>query len=135
MDLKVFVDTDSDERLSRRILRDTDLRGRTVPDILLQYNSSVKPAYDQYIAPTMSIADIIIPRGGENNVAIDIIARHVEKRLKEVCPLSSYAFSYHISPSPSVLSLYLRLTDVFSRDNCRKNPSQMVIFFERDLGS
>uniref|UniRef100_A0A183SUV1 uridine/cytidine kinase n=1 Tax=Schistocephalus solidus TaxID=70667 RepID=A0A183SUV1_SCHSO len=83
MDLKVFVDTDSDERLSRRLLRDTSLRGRNVPDVLLQYNSSVKPAYDQYIAPTMSIADIIVPRGGENNVAIDIIARHVEKRLKE----------------------------------------------------
>ncbi|KAL7056734.1 hypothetical protein AAHC03_020658 [Spirometra sp. Aus1] len=83
MDLKVFVDTDSDERLSRRLLRDTCFRGRTVPDILLQYNSGVKPAYDQYIAPTMSIADIIVPRGGENNVAIDIIARHVEKRLKE----------------------------------------------------
>ncbi|VDD83815.1 unnamed protein product [Mesocestoides corti] len=83
MDLKVFVDTDSDERLSRRLIRDITCRGRHVTDVIHQYTSSVKPAYDTHIAPTMSIADIIIPRGGENTVAIDIIAKHVEKRLNE----------------------------------------------------
>ena len=63
MDLKIFVDTDSDERLSRRLLRDLRCRGRQIQDILLQYDTSVKPAYDTYIAPTMSIADVIIPGG------------------------------------------------------------------------
>lgn len=63
MDLKVFVDTDSDERLSRRLIRDICLRGRALSDIIHQYDFTVKPAYDTYIAPTMSVADIIIPRG------------------------------------------------------------------------
>ncbi|VDN99594.1 unnamed protein product [Rodentolepis nana] len=83
LDLKIFVDTDSDERLSRRLLRDICYRGRQIEDILTQYETSVKPAYDTYIAPTMSMADIIIPGGGENAVAIDLIVRVVEKRLKE----------------------------------------------------
>nr|CDS21471.1 uridine cytidine kinase 1 1 [Echinococcus granulosus] len=83
MDLKIFVDTDSDERLSRRLLRDLCCRGRQIPDILHQYDTTVKPAYDTYIAPTMSMADIIIPGGGENAVAIDLIVRVVEKHLKE----------------------------------------------------
>lgn len=83
MDLKIFVDTDSDERLSRRLLRDICARGRQIEDVLLQYETSVKPAYDTYIAPTMSMADIIIPGGGENAVAIDLIVRVVERRLKE----------------------------------------------------
>ncbi|VUZ54561.1 unnamed protein product [Hymenolepis diminuta] len=83
LDLKIFVDTDSDERLSRRLLRDICIRGRQIEDVLLQYETTVKPAYDTYIAPTMSMADIIIPGGGENAVAIDLIVRVVEKRLKE----------------------------------------------------
>ncbi|KAM7534409.1 hypothetical protein Aperf_G00000112339 [Anoplocephala perfoliata] len=83
LDLKIFVDTDSDERLSRRLMRDICCRGRQIEDVLLQYNTTVKPAYDTYIAPTMSMADIIIPGGGENAVAIDLIVRVVEKRLKE----------------------------------------------------
>ncbi|VDM33739.1 unnamed protein product [Hydatigera taeniaeformis] len=83
MDLKIFVDTDSDERLSRRLLRDLCCRGRQIPDILHQYDTTVKPAYDTYIAPTMSMADIIIPGGGENAVAIDLIVRVVERHLKE----------------------------------------------------
>lgn len=77
------MDADSDERLSRRLMRDICCRGRQIEDVLVQYNTSVKPAYDTYIAPTMSVADIIIPGGGENAVAIDLIVRVVEKRLKE----------------------------------------------------
>lgn len=63
MDLKVFVDTDSDERLARRLRRDIADRGRELGDVLQQYHRFVKPAYDQFIAPTMTHADIIVPRG------------------------------------------------------------------------
>lgn len=63
MDLKVFVDTDADERLGRRLRRDISERGRDVKSVLDQYNRFVKPAYEQFIAPSMAQADIIIPRG------------------------------------------------------------------------
>lgn len=63
MDLKIFVDTDADIRLSRRLKRDIGERGRSIDSVLAQYNKYVKPAFDYYIAPTMTFADIIVPRG------------------------------------------------------------------------
>ncbi|VDQ03951.1 unnamed protein product [Trichobilharzia regenti] len=63
MDLKVFVDTDADERLARRLRRDITERGRELNDVLVQYSRFVKPSYEQFIAPSMAQADIIIPRG------------------------------------------------------------------------
>ncbi len=63
MDMKVFVDTDSDIRLARRVKRDISERGREIEGVLKQYNKFVKPAFDHYIAPSMSSADIIVPRG------------------------------------------------------------------------
>ena len=63
MDLKVFVDTDSDVRLARRMYRDISERGRDLEGVLKQYNKFVKPAFEHYIAPTMQCADIIVPRG------------------------------------------------------------------------
>ncbi len=63
MDMKIFVDTDSDIRLARRLKRDISDRGREIEGVLKQYNSFVKPAYDHYIEPSMSYADIIVPRG------------------------------------------------------------------------
>lgn len=83
MDMKVFVDTDSDVRLARRMLRDIKERGRDLDGVLKQYSTFVKPAYDYYIAPTMRHADIIIPRGGENEVAIRLIVQHVHKQLQQ----------------------------------------------------
>lgn len=84
MDLKIFVDTDADTRLARRLERDILERGRDVDGVLKQYNTFVKPAFDSFIAPTMRHADIIVPRGGENSVAIDLIARHIKGHLHEV---------------------------------------------------
>ncbi|XP_041357149.1 uridine-cytidine kinase-like 1 [Gigantopelta aegis] len=81
MDIKVFVDTDSDIRLARRLMRDISDRGRGLAGVLKQYNNFVKPAFEHYIEPTMSCADIIVPRGGENDVAIDLIVRHVHTQL------------------------------------------------------
>ncbi|CEF59313.1 Uridine kinase [Strongyloides ratti] len=83
MDMKVFVDTDSDTRLARRLHRDVNERGRDVDSVLEQYLKHVKPAFDTFIAPGMKMADIIIPRGGENKVAIDLIVRQVKGQLAE----------------------------------------------------
>ena len=63
MDMKLFVDTDSDIRLARRVKRDISERGREIEGVLKQYNKFVKPAFDHYIAPSMSCADVIVPRG------------------------------------------------------------------------
>lgn len=81
LDMKVFVDTDSDIRLSRRLKRDITQRGRDIKNVLEQYNRHVKPAFDYYIAPSMIHADIIVPRGGENAVAINLIVQHVQNQL------------------------------------------------------
>lgn len=84
LDMKVFVDTDADIRLARRLKRDISLRGRDIEGVIKQYSSMVKPAYCNYIAPTMVHADIIVPRGGENKVAIQLIVQHVHTQLQLV---------------------------------------------------
>ena len=81
LDMKVFVETDSDVRLARRLKRDISVRGRDIHGVMQQYENHVKPAYDSYIAPTMQHADIIVPRGGENEVAINLIVQHVQTQL------------------------------------------------------
>ena len=73
MDIKIFVDTPLDICLLRRIQRDTVERGRTVDSILEQYQKTVRPMYLQFIEPSKRYADIIIPLGGKNEIAIDII--------------------------------------------------------------
>ncbi|CAL2040624.1 hypothetical protein CAEBREN_03449 [Caenorhabditis brenneri] len=83
MDMKVFVDTDGDLRLARRIVRDVTDRGRDIDGIMEQYFTFVKPAFDKYIAPCMDSADLIVPRGGENDVAIDMIVQNVMAQLVE----------------------------------------------------
>uniref|UniRef100_A0A8B9FF39 Uridine-cytidine kinase n=1 Tax=Amazona collaria TaxID=241587 RepID=A0A8B9FF39_9PSIT len=90
LDLKIFVDTDSDIRLVRRLRRDISERGRDIEGVIKQYNKFVKPAFDQYIQPTMRLADIVVPRGSGNTVAIDLIVQHVHSQLEEgrpgLCP-------------------------------------------------
>jgi len=81
MDLKIFVMTDDDIRLSRRIQRDIAERGRTVEDVLAQYNRFVKTAYDEFIKPTMKYADIIIPHGRSNRVAIEFLSDNLKTRV------------------------------------------------------
>jgi len=82
-DMKIFVDTDSDTRLARRVVRDMEHRGRSLESILHQYETFVKPSFDNYILPTKKFADIIIPRGGSNIVAIDLIEQHISSYLKQ----------------------------------------------------
>lgn len=81
MDLKIFVDADSDERLIRVILRDIVERGRTAEDVMKRYTKVLKPMHLQFIEPTKRYADLIIPEGGNNKIAIDIITMFVEKHL------------------------------------------------------
>ncbi len=81
IDIKVFVDTDADERLIRRLLRDTKERGRTVESVLKQYCQTVKPMHEEFIEPSKKYADIIIPRGGENTAAINILVEHLNTLL------------------------------------------------------
>ena len=77
MDIKIYVDTDDDIRIIRRIKRDMNERGRTLESVIDQYLTVVKPMYHQFIEPTKRYADIIVPEGGENHVAIDLIATKV----------------------------------------------------------
>ena len=73
MDIKVFVDTDDDTRFIRRLQRDTKERGRTMQSVIDQYLSSVKPMHLEFVEPSKRYADIIIPQGGHNAVAIDML--------------------------------------------------------------
>lgn len=83
-DMKVFVDTDADVRLARRLRRDITKRGRDLEGVLKQYTSMVQPSFNHYIAPLMVHADIIVPRGGENEVAIQLIVQHIHTQLQLV---------------------------------------------------
>ncbi|WP_199713038.1 uridine kinase [Butyrivibrio sp. X503] len=83
MDIKIFVDTDADERLMRRIIRDMAERARSIESILTQYRDTVKPMHEQFIEPSKKYADIIIPRGGENLTGIGILQQHLKLMLGE----------------------------------------------------
>lgn len=77
MDIKVYVDTDADERLMRRMKRDMVERARSVESVLNQYSETVKPMHEQFVEPSKKHADIIIPRGGENRTGIYILQEHL----------------------------------------------------------
>ena len=92
MDIKIFVDTDADVRLCRRIKRDVNKRGRTLESVLQQYQQTVKPMHEKYVEPSKRFADIVVPEGGKNTVALDMIMltiqRHLEG-LEEPCDLKA----------------------------------------------
>lgn len=81
MDIKVFVDADADDRLSRVICRDIVERGKNVEQVLQRYEHTVKPMHLQFIEPSKRYADIIVPQGGHNTVAIDMLVATIEKAL------------------------------------------------------
>ncbi|MBN4936298.1 uridine kinase, partial [Staphylococcus sp. EG-SA-6] len=78
MDVKIYVDTDADLRILRRLVRDTKERGRSIESVINQYLNVVKPMHNQFIEPTKKYADIIIPEGGSNKVAIDIMTTKIQ---------------------------------------------------------
>uniref|UniRef100_A0A6Q2YVL8 Uridine-cytidine kinase n=1 Tax=Esox lucius TaxID=8010 RepID=A0A6Q2YVL8_ESOLU len=106
LDMKVFVDTDSDIRLVRRLKRDISERGRDISGVIKQYNKFVKPSFEQYIEPTVQVADIVVPRGGENFVALDLIVQHVHSQLEKVrVSWSALASAHQGQPLPKTLSV------------------------------
>lgn len=83
MDLKIFVDTDADIRLGRRILRDMSERGRSIESVLTQYQTTVKPMHEQFVEPSKKNADIIILEGGKNKAAIELFAGYIKDYLEK----------------------------------------------------
>jgi uridine kinase len=81
MDLRVYVDAEADDRLTRVIQRDISERGRTVEKVLTRYEETVKPMHVQFIEPTKRYADLIVPQGGNNHVAINILTNYIERNL------------------------------------------------------
>mgnify|MGYP003342754221 CR=1 FL=1 len=83
MDIKIFVDTDADERLLRRLRRDLVERGRSIESVMQQYVATVKPMHLEFVEPSKRWADIIIPKGGENEVAIDMVVTKINALLRQ----------------------------------------------------
>ncbi len=81
MDIKIFVDTDADVRLCRRIKRDVTKRGRTLESVLNQYQQTVKPMHERYVEPSKKYADIVVPEGGKNLVALDMIMGSIQRHI------------------------------------------------------
>lgn len=81
MDIKIYVDTDADERLIRRIKRDMIERARSIESIIAQYSNTVKPMHEEFVEPSKRYADIIIPRGGENAPGVDMLITYLNKKL------------------------------------------------------
>lgn len=82
MDLKVFVDTDADVRILRRIVRDVKYRGRTLDSVVKQYLTTVKPMHEQFVEPSKRKADLIVPEDGRNEVALDMLIKWVSNHLQ-----------------------------------------------------
>ena len=82
MDIKIFVDTDADERLMRRLKRDIIDRGRSIESVIQQYAATVKPMHLEFVEPSKRWADIIIPKGGENEVAIDMVVTKINSLIR-----------------------------------------------------
>ena len=84
MDIRIFVDTDADIRLCRRIKRDVNKRGRSMESVIEQYQTTVKPMHEKYVEPSKRYAHIVVPEGGKNVVALDMIMGRIRRHLEEV---------------------------------------------------
>ncbi len=83
MDIKIFVDTDADVRILRRIQRDVQERGRSLESVINQYLTTVKPMHEQFVEPSKRRADVIIPEGGQNQVALEMVVQRVRAHLEK----------------------------------------------------
>ncbi len=84
MDIKIFVDTDADIRICRRIKRDVNKRGRSIESVIAQYQQTVKPMHEKYVEPSKKYADIVVPEGGKNKVALGMIEGYIQRHLDAV---------------------------------------------------
>ncbi|KJE92953.1 uridine cytidine kinase [Capsaspora owczarzaki ATCC 30864] len=138
MDMKVFVDTDSDIRLARRLKRDILERGRDLAGVIKQYNKFVKPAMDEFIAPSMNHADVVVPRGSDNHVAINLIIDHVRMQLNERGFLfrEKIATARKDGPMPDTLHVLPRGSQVRAMHTIIRNrdtPRDEFIFYSQRL--
>ena len=83
MDIRIFVDTDADIRLCRRVKRDVNKRGRSLESVLAQYQATVKPMHEKYVEPSKKYANLVVPEGGKNLVALDMIMGRIQRHLDE----------------------------------------------------
>ena len=83
MDIKIFVDTDADVRILRRLVRDVNERGRTLDSVVSQYLNTVKPMHEAFVEPSKKYADIIVPEGGRNAVALGMIVERIRRHMEE----------------------------------------------------
>ncbi|KAK6934648.1 hypothetical protein RJ641_034803 [Dillenia turbinata] len=111
LNMKIFVDIDADVRLVRRIRRDTVEKGRNIDVVLNQYSKFVKPAFDDFILPTKKYADIIIPRGGDNHVAIDLIVQHIRTKLGQHDLCKIYPNLYVIQSTFQIRGMHTLIRD------------------------
>ncbi|TKY63081.1 Uridine kinase protein 1 [Spatholobus suberectus] len=111
MNMKIFVDTDADVRLARRIRRDTVERGRDINSVLEQYAKFVKPAFDDFVLPSKKYADVIIPRGGDNHVAIDLIVQHIRTKLGQHDLCKIYPNVYVIQSTFQIRGMHTLIRD------------------------
>ncbi|XP_057533501.1 uridine kinase-like protein 3 isoform X1 [Amaranthus tricolor] len=111
MNMKIFVDTDADVRLARRIRRDTAEKSRDIAMVLDQYSKFVKPAFDDFILPTKKYADIIIPRGGDNHVAVDLIVQHIRTKLGQHDLCKIYPNLYVIQTTFQIRGMHTLIRD------------------------
>ncbi|MFQ6669433.1 hypothetical protein Gotur_034681 [Gossypium turneri] len=111
MNMKIFVDTDADVRLARRIRSDTVEKGRDIGVVLDQYSKFVKSAFDDFILPTKKYADIIIPRGGDNHVAIDLIVQHIRTKLGQHDLCKIYPNLYVIQSTFQIRGMHTLIRD------------------------
>ena len=115
--MKIFVDTDDDVRLARRIRRDTVERGRDVEAVIRQYTRFVKPSFERYILPSRSNADMVIPWRENNRVAVDVITQHIRSKLGMHELLRIYQ---NLSVMPATMQTRGMHTKIRSRDTCRQ---------------
>ncbi|XP_073135154.1 uridine/cytidine kinase UKL1, chloroplastic [Henckelia pumila] len=111
MNMKIFVDTDADVRLARRIRRDTVQRGRDIDSVLEQYAKFVKPAFDDFVLPSKKYADVIIPRGGDNHVAVDLIVQHIHTKLGQHDLCKIYPNVYVIQSTFQIRGMHTLIRD------------------------
>ena len=81
LDIKIFIDADADIRICRRIKRDVTKRGRSLESVINQYQQTVKPMHEKYVEPSKKFADVVVPEGGKNKVALAMIEGHIQRHL------------------------------------------------------
>ncbi|XP_022556834.1 uridine/cytidine kinase UKL1, chloroplastic isoform X2 [Brassica napus] len=136
MNMKIFVDTDADVRLARRLRRDLVERGRDADSVLEQYAKFVKPAFDDFVLPSKKYADVIVPRGGDNHVAVDLITQHIHTKLGQHDLCKIYPNVYVIQSTFQIRGMHtlIRAKDISKHDFVFYSDRLIRLVVEHGLG-